>query len=365
LTILGVPSIAAGVRMAAAATAAAALVLSPVLYALAARLADGGSLHGPILWRSGPRGVDLLAFFTPNPANKLFGMPWRAWLTSQDNGYVENAASLTVVGLLVVGAALLRFRFRPPRVWIVMTAFFGALALGPFIHVAGVNTYVLGPWSLLRYVPIVSAARMPPRFAIAMMMAFSVVFASALAHLADRFPGRRKMLLAAVAALLAVELAPLPRRLHAAPIPDIYEVVRNDPRDVRVLGIPFGFSDGEGGEGRYSGASQFYQTFHQKAIVGGGLSRITERERQRQRRFPVLKALLRSSEGRPLSSEERDEAFRAAPAFVRQSRLGYVVVDNAAASPELRQFVIDLFGLVKVGESRGRELFIPANGDDH
>jgi hypothetical protein len=60
-----------------------------------------------------------------------------------------------------------------------------------------------------------------------------------------------------------------------------------------------------------------------------------------------------------------DEAFRAAPAFVRQSRLGYVVVDNAAASPELRQFVIDLFGLVKVGESRGRELFIPANGDDH
>src|SRR5262245_10820432 len=56
------------------------LPLLPVLYALWYRLSDGGSLHEPIFWRSGPRGVDLLAFFLPNPNHQLFGAPARAWL---------------------------------------------------------------------------------------------------------------------------------------------------------------------------------------------------------------------------------------------------------------------------------------------
>ncbi len=60
-------------------------------------------------------------------------------------------------------------------------------------------------------------------------------------------------MLAVVAALLAFELAPLPRQLYAAPVPDFYSVIASDPRDVRVLGIPLGFVDGEGGEGRYDG----------------------------------------------------------------------------------------------------------------
>jgi hypothetical protein len=352
------------IRSVVAAAVACVLLLSPVLYALYYRLSDGGALHGPIYWRSGPRGVDLLAFFTPNPANKLFGMPWRAWLTSQDNGYVENVAALTIVGLVLVGVAICRYEFRPPRVWLAMTVFFGALAVGPFIHLGGVNTYVLGPWALLRYVPVLSATRMPGRFAIVLIMAFSVVFALALAHIADRLPGRRRVLLASVAALLAFELAPLPRRLHAAPIPGIYRIIASDPRDVRVLGIPFGISDGEGGEGRYNSASQFYQTFHQKQIVGGGLSRISANERRRQRRFPVLRVLLRMSDGRPLTGNDIDAAKRAAPAFIRRARIGYVVVDTMAASPELRQLAIEMFGLVKIAESDGRELFKPSLSED-
>jgi hypothetical protein len=352
------------VRSVVAAGVTCVLLLSPVLYVLYARLSDGGAFHGPIYWRSGPRGVDLLAFFTPNPANKLFGMPWRAWLTSQDNGYVENAAALTIVGLLLVSFAIWRYQFRPPRVWLAMAIFFGALALGPFVWVGGVNTYVLGPWALLRYVPLISAARMPARFAIVVMMAFSPVFALALAHIADHLPGRRWLVLAAVAVLLGFELAPLPRRLHAAPIPDIYQMIASDPQDVRVIDIPLGISDGERGEGRHSGASQFYQTFHQKQIVGGGLSRITDNARRRQHRFPVVRVLLRMSEGRSVSEDELAAAKRAAPDFIRKARLGYAVIDTLAATPELRAFVIELLRLQKIGESDGRELFKPSLEND-
>ena len=36
--------------------------LSPVLYGLGERIADGRFVSPPIFWRSSPRGVDLLAF---------------------------------------------------------------------------------------------------------------------------------------------------------------------------------------------------------------------------------------------------------------------------------------------------------------
>jgi hypothetical protein len=218
---------------------------------------------------------------------------------------------------------------------------------------------MIGPWALLRYVPVVSAARMPGRFAIVLMMAFAIVFALSLRHVRERLGDRRGLVLAAVAALLAFELAPLPRRLYAAPIPEIYRIIAGDPRDVRVMGIPLGIVDGEGGEGLYDASSQYYQTFHQKPIVGGGLSRISMRQRQRQRMFPVIRLLLRASEGRELNRREIVRARRAAPGFIRRSRLGYVVIDTRAASPELRDLTIDILDLEKIAESDGRELYRP------
>jgi hypothetical protein len=345
-------------------TAAGCLLpLSPLLYALWYRLSDGGLLHQPIFWRSSPRGVDLLAFFIPNPNHKLFGQASRAWLMGNPEGYAEHTAAVTFTALAVIAIAIWRYQFRPPGVWLVLTTFFGALALGPFIHIAGVNTFVPGPWAVLRYLPIVSAARMPQRFSIVLMLAFAIVFGLALAHIASRTPRLRRPLLGVIGVLLAFELAPMPRSAPAAPVPEIYRIIADDPRDVAVLGIPFGFSDGEGSEGRYNGASQYYQTFHQKPIIGGAISRITENERTRQRRGPVRRALLKLSEGKSIDEGEYAAARRAAPQFVRDARLGYVVIDSGITSPELRQFVIDIFGLVKVAESSGRELYRPAGGE--
>jgi hypothetical protein len=346
----------------AAAAASCLLLLSPQLFAIATRLADGGSLHHRIFWRSSPPGIDLLALFMPNPNHKLFGEPWRQWLTAQHGAYVENAAALTYVGMLVIVLAVWRYKFRPCRVWVALVAFFGALALGPFVHIAGFNTYVPGPWALLRYVPLMSATRTPARFSIVLMMAFSVLFALALAHIREQRREHSRLVIGFVGLLLAFELAPLPRRPHNAEIPDIYHVIAADPRNVRVLGIPFGFSDGERSQGGFNSSSQFYQTIHQKPIVGGGLSRISDRQMMRHRRFPIIQALLTLSEGRAVSEADLALAKRRAPEFVRQQRLGYVVVDAARTSPELRRFVVDVFGLVKIGESRGRELYRPTVG---
>src|SRR5688500_5789844 len=54
-------------RFSTAAGVFATALLSPVLYAVGLRIADGRWDWEQIFWRSSPRGVDLAAFFLPNP----------------------------------------------------------------------------------------------------------------------------------------------------------------------------------------------------------------------------------------------------------------------------------------------------------
>lgn len=340
-------------------TLVCAALLSPVLYAIGVRLSDGGSFQQPIFWRSSPRGIDLLALFAPNPNHALFGGPWREWLTALPSGFAENVASLPIVALGVLALAAWRWGFRPPREWVIVSVVFGALALGPFVRVAGMNTYVPGPWALLRYVPIIGAARSPARFAIMLMLGVSMLFAFALAHLGARWPARRRTILAALAALLLFELVPAPRTLYSAEIPEVYRIIARDPRDVRVLTLPFGIRDGESSLGNFSAATQFYQTAHEKRLIGGYLSRISRKEKGRQRRFLILRSLMRRSEGRPAATRRPDIYRARGRAFVRHARLGYVVIDTAQAPRQLREFAMQAFDLEWLATSGGYELYRP------
>jgi hypothetical protein len=334
-----------------------ALPLLPFFIALRARIADGGRFHAPILWRSSPPGVDLLSLIAPNP-NSVFVRGWlRPWLERQPGGFVENVASMTFVAVAIVAFAVWRYRFRPSRRWLVLTGLFALLTLGPFVHVAGANTYVPGPWALLRYVPVLASARMPARFAAPMMMGLALLFAQSLAFLAGRQPSRARALFTLVGIALAIELLPAPRPLYDARVPAIYETIAADPRPVRVMELPLGFRDGESSYGNFSAASQFYQTFHQKPLIGGYLSRISRRELERQFGFPVVRTLTTLSEGGEPTAAQRQILLAAGRRFAARAHLGYVVVDRARTPEALRHLAIASFGLVNIGEDGGYELY--------
>lgn len=348
-------------RRAASGLAAAALgcllPLVPFLIALRARVLDGGRFHAPTMWRSSPPGVDLLSLVAPNPNSPMFRGWLRGWIERQPGGFAENVASLTIVGVVVVAFAIRRYGFRPSRLWLVLTGFFALLALGPFIHVARVNTFVPGPWAFLRYVPVVGAARMPARFAAPMMMGLAVLFAESLAYIARANPTRRKLVFGVAGAALLIELAPTPRVLYDARVPAIYQTIADDPRPIRIIELPLGFRDGESSYGNFTAASQFFQTFHQKRLIGGYLSRISRRELARQFRYPVVRTITTLSEGGDPTDDQRQILIAAGRRFAARARLGYIVIDCNRTSPALRDLAIEAFGLLKIGEDRGYELY--------
>ena len=337
-----------------------AVVLSPVLYAVGRRIADGrwyGSAS--TFWRSSPPGVDALALVLPNPNHPLAPERIQTWLATQPNGYLENAASIPFLALVIMALAWRR-GWVPPRVWMILAGAFGLLSLGPFIHVAGVNTHVPGPWALLRYVPIVGLTRSPARFTVILMLAVAALFALALRWATNEYPNRRRAILALAAALLVIELLPAPRPLYAAAIPPFYSRIAADPRpDVRVLELPFGVRDGTRSVGNFTARSQFFQTLHRKPLIGGYLSRVSRRRVEEIRRVGTLDALITLSEGRTLPEERVQELERRGASFVERAQVVYVVIDRTRAPAELVRFAMRVFRLELLDRDGPLELYTP------
>ncbi len=277
-------------------------------------------VSAPVLWRSSAPGVDLAAFFLPNPNHPLAPPAMTAWLAAQ-GGRLRGAGRVALARRRCSSSGWPGWQaeFRPNRFWLALTLGFGLLALGPFIHVAGVNTYIPTPWTLLRYVPLIGART----HAVAIRhrraaRRLRCILAFALAAITSRDPRRRRLILATVGCALAIELLPVPRTLYSAEIPAIYRTIAADPRPVRVLELPFGIRDGLSSIGDYSAASQFYQTAHGKPLVGGYLSRVSpQRKRRLLRRRPVLNALVALSEKRELSARGAERARRRRGRFPR------------------------------------------------
>jgi hypothetical protein len=336
--------------------------LSPVLYGTVERLVDGSFVSPRIFWRSSPRGVDLLSFVTPNPTHPV--MRWLAGdpQLSAPTRFVEYTASFSLVAVLVVIAAVWSAKYRPKAGWWWLTIGFALLALGPFVYIAGVNTHIPGPWSLLRYVTPIGLARMPTRFAIVAALGLAMLMAGALAAIGAQWPRRRPAITALVAMLLAVELWPAPRTLYSATISPIYDTIAADPRDVRVLTLPFGVRDGVSSIGNFRPRSQFNQTRHEKRLIGGYLSRISRKRTERMRaERPTLAILMKLSEPQPLSADDVSTLAARGERFVSGTDLGYVVIDSRFVPEGSARAVIDAWRLEELQRDQHLTLYRPAS----
>jgi hypothetical protein len=334
--------------------------LAPVLYGLGERIVEGRFSSPDIFWRSSPRGVDLLSFVTPNPLHPLTRLFTENQQVLRPTWFVEYTASMSLVAIAVVVFAVLRARYRPSKGWWVVTIGFALLALGPFIYIAGSNSYVPGPWALLRYLPGFGLARMPSRFTIVALLGLAVLFSGALAAIGQRWPQRRRTIGAVVAALLIFELWPAPRTLYSAEISPIYDQIAADPRPVRVLVLPFGVRDGVWETGNFRPRSQYNQTRHGKPLIGGYLSRISHRRVDKMRSdYPTLDALIKISEAKPLDPGVKEVLEARGDRLIEQANLGYVVIDERFIPADRAAMVIAAFNLREVARDRHLALYEP------
>ena len=336
-------------------------LLSPLLAGILLRFTTGRLPGTEIFWRSSPRGVDLLAYLVPNQNHPWFGASTRPWLIpDRPDAFPELIASFSMVALLAIAAALRRRAL--PTLWLAFTGFFLLLSLGPFVHIGGVNTYIIGPWALLRYVPLIGMARSPSRFAVVAALGLSLLFAFAIEALRQSRVRPRMMWAGVLGAALVLELLPAPRALYSAAVPQVYELIATTSDESgHLLELPSGIRDGTSSMGNFNPASSFFQTRHRRPLVGGYLSRLSRARKEMQRRTPMRRTIYAFSEGRIPPADWIEAARAARESFLRRSCVRFVVLDKARASPELRAFAVEALQLSEIHEDPDYELFQPVD----
>ncbi len=172
------------------------------------------------------------------------------------------------------------------------------------------------------------------------------------------------MIVAVAAVLIVFELFPAPRPLYSAEISLIYDRIAADPRNVRVLSLPFGVRDGTWATGNFRPRSLFHQTRHGKPMIGGYLSRISPTRVENMRRdFPTLGALIALSEKAPIGPEVAATLRARGDRLVGQGNLGYVVIDSRHVPPDRAALVIETLKLRPVEQDRHLTLYVPAGND--
>ncbi len=157
-----------------------------------------------------------------------------------------------------------------PGLWLLATAVFVLLALGPVLHVGGRNGLLPGgreislPYGwLLRVVPFLEITRVPSRFAVMLMLTLGVLAAAGLNWVVGRRALGWRAGVVAVG-LILFEFLPVPYPVSGSDTPSWYLSLAADPGPGSVLNLPMDWD-----RPRYL----LYQTVHEKPLAAGYISR--------------------------------------------------------------------------------------------
>jgi hypothetical protein len=330
-----------------------ALVASPLLWRGLRMALRGDYVSQPVLWRTSPAGIDAATLLAGHPFHGLWGDAVAAQLASRGISVMESSAWLGLVPLaLMIVAARRCAGFAAARRWMVAGAVFLVWSLGPHLVVFGQNVGLILPHALLRYLPVVSNARMPGRAIVVVYLALAVLSAIAIAH--TRMPkARRHWLVAVLGAIVLLDYAVAPLPLTALETPAVYRTLAGQTAPGSVLELPLGIRDGFGKLGALDERVLWYQTLHGRPLAGGFVARLPVATREAYETDPLFAALLALSAGRTITSLPAAEAVGP---LLRQRGIAFVVLDEAAAPSALRTWLASIPGLRPVETDAGRSL---------
>ena len=365
------------------------VVAAPVIWKGASLVARGEYVAPHYYWRSAPRGVDLATLVLGNPFHGLWGESTRRIYDALDVDAIESSAWLGVVpAILAVWVIRRRWQLPVVRRWTAVAVLFFIWSLGPHLMVAGANTGLILPQTVIRLIPVLSNARIPGRAMVVVYLAIAVLAAVAVAQYRSSLncawgptpkrksglrpvaakgdsitPGNRardrRSALAAVliGSAIVADYLPAPFPLTRLEPPALYGVLRSRPERGAVCELPFGFRDGFGQRGTFDDRIMFHQTLHERPLVGGFVARLSPSVSRFYEHDPLLGTFLRLSgatELPTLAPPDRDEAGR----LLEQYGIRFLVVNRRTASQELQAYVERTLPIARVVDDEERTLYV-------
>jgi hypothetical protein len=344
----------ADLRQLAAPLAIACVLSAPVLLAIVTLWMNGDYVSQRYFWRSAPPGIDLATLLLGNPtgllAQPVTGRAYNA--LGIDN--IEQSGWLGPAVIILSAIALLaRSTRRESRLWLVIGVLFATWAIGPYIVAAGTRVWVLLPATIVRFVPLVSNARIPSRAMIVVSLSAAMLAALAWRHLQER---DRRVLTSCLAVLLALDYLPARPPFFRMDRPGVYDALAAQAADGIVCELPIGLRDGFGEIGHLDTRVLAYQTRHAHPLTGGFVARLSPRLVAAHQADPVLGPLLRLSAGAPMDAEPPQDRETARTRLLGHG-IRYLIVNEQTAPPDLIRWVRANLPLRTIAEDGGRTLY--------
>ncbi len=317
------------------------LIYLPVLVPVLSEMLGGYEHSG---WGDAEKlSVDLMGLVTPTALHPLGG-DWVQMLRQTQEGTSRfrdvNTVFLGWAGLALALIGALRYR-RKVAAWITSFVIFVVFCLGPLLQINGRSTFDLDglltnvplPFIILHYIPVINANRVPNRFSVVLMLSLAVLagygaywLLATIARNGNRvavvLPSACTLLLAA---LIVFEHWSVPLPLTDASIPSVYRQVAEEPGDFAILQLPMGWRNSFGVQGAESTQTQYYQTYHNKRLLSGNISRNPPFKFDYFRQIPILDSLIAIETYNEVSAERRAADRSTAEEFVRFYDIRYVV----------------------------------------
>ena len=189
-------------------------------------------------------------------------------------------------------------------------------------------------------------------------LALAVIAAIAVADLTSQ---RARIGLALwLVALVAFDYLAAPFPLYRLDRPAIYQTLARTEGQGAVCELPLGIRDGFGGRGFLDHRVLFYQSIHERPLVGGFVARLPASTEDAYLQTPVIETLLRLSDGSTIEPGDMTAPPSQVLAELRRHSIRWVVLNRQTASPDLVRYVETVLPLQLVEREGERELYTVA-----
>ena len=228
--------------------------------------------------------TDLLAYLLPPTYHPLAG----PYVSPLYESFRNNRTHMPYLGYTVLALALVSLlsRRKEARFWLLSAGFWMLLAAGSAPRLNGtVYSQIPLPYRLIGHLFPISAIRVPDRFNL--LVVFSLAMSAGLG--AAQLTGRRRWLVALMILLILAEYLCVPMPMWDLP-PDspFFEQMAQEEPGYSVVDYPTGRTN--------SKLWLYYQTLHNKPLVGGFIARDTIEDYTFILSHPLLRAFYQTAE---------------------------------------------------------------------
>ncbi len=324
---------------------------SPLVWSLLTDSLRYGYYIAPGLGRAQVFSAEPISFFVPSAAHPILGR----WANSITNANTSYAFIGYAALILAIAGFITARQHHVGWFWLLTALFFALVLLGPTLTINETDTYLPMPFALLRTLPFVNANRYPVRYNTMLMLALVPLIALGVTRFLRMQRG--KIIIRATTALLLFEQLVFPIVLADLRAPAILRDIAREPGDFTVMDVPLGWRDSVAILGSMDYTAQFFQTIHQKRLIGGLVSRHPAFKFQYYLELPVINSMIALETGRAVDEHRRELDRSAAPEILRFFNVRYVVAHRTLSGNELMRYIEDTFPLTEIYRDETRTIY--------